>query len=80
MCIPHEEYQYVNPTTQVALYSRCTEYCQTTDSITWNIYQGSHNASFNRTEWTLMNISQSDRDVSLFGKEDRLDVRRWFEH
>jgi hypothetical protein len=76
MCIPKEEYQYLNPTTQVALYSCCTEHCQTTDNITWNLYQGSRNTSLNRTEWTLMNTTLSDRDVPLFGKGGSIEGQR----
>ena len=40
MCIPNFEFQLVNPTTQVALFSICIGNCTTIQNITWNIYQG----------------------------------------
>ncbi|CAF5105758.1 unnamed protein product, partial [Rotaria sp. Silwood1] len=36
MCIPNVEYQYFNPTTQVALFSMCMDDCKTVQNITWN--------------------------------------------
>ena len=41
MCSPNLEYQFLNPTTQVALYSVCIDNCASLIRIHWNIYQGS---------------------------------------
>jgi hypothetical protein len=55
MCSPNLEFQLLNPTTQVALFSICVGNCTTIQNITWNIYQGSMNSSSNITQWTLFN-------------------------
>jgi len=68
MCIPNIEYQYINPTTQVALFSGCLNNCTTVENITWNVYQGSLNASSNITQWTLFNSMNSYQDIWFFGK------------
>ena len=47
MCSPNLEYQYLNPTTQIALFSSCTGNCTEILHITWNIYQGSNTSSNN---------------------------------
>jgi hypothetical protein len=76
MCIPNMEYQYINPTTQVALFSACLNNCTTVENITWNIYQGSLNSSSNITQWTLFNQMNSYRDIWFFGKNICLvDIR-----
>jgi hypothetical protein len=68
MCIPNIEYQHVNPTTQVALFSVCVGNCTAVQNITWNIYQGSMNASSTMTEWTIFNKMNLYRDIWFFGK------------
>ncbi len=35
MCISHDEYQLINPNTQVSLYSDCN--CSSNKTIQWNI-------------------------------------------
>jgi len=62
------EYQYINPTTQVALFSACLNNCTTVENITWNIYHGSINSSSNITQWTLFNQMNSYRNIWFFGK------------
>ncbi len=68
MCIPNMEYQYISPTTQVALFSACLNNCTTVENITWNIYHGSINSSSNITQWTLFNQMNSYRNIWFFGK------------
>ncbi|CAF1336506.1 unnamed protein product [Adineta steineri] len=67
MCIPDMEYQQINPTTQVALFSACADNCETIENITWNIYQGSINSSTNMTEWILFNQTNSYQNLCFFG-------------
>ena len=67
MCIPNVEYQYVNPTTQVALFSMCIDKCTTIQNITWNIYEGSMNSNSNISKWTLFDQTNSYRDIWFFG-------------
>ncbi|CAF4292472.1 unnamed protein product, partial [Adineta steineri] len=55
LCVPNLEYQFVNPTTQVALFALCVGTCTNLQNIKWNIYQGSDNSSSNYTQWTLFN-------------------------
>ena len=45
MCNADAEYQVINPTTQVALFSFCLDNCSTIEDIIWNIYQGTKNDS-----------------------------------
>lgn len=68
MCIPNVEYQYINPTKQVELFSICMNDCSKVDNITWNIYQGSVNVSSNITQWNLFNQMNIYRDIWFFGK------------
>ena len=67
MCIPNLKYQFVNPTTQVSLYSFCFETCLTLVNITWNIYQGQTNLSSNVTQWSLLHLTQSKEKSWFFG-------------
>jgi hypothetical protein len=68
ICIPNFDYQFLNPTTQVALFSNCIGNCSTLQNVTWNIYYGAINSSSNITKWTLFN--QTDyQDIWFFGKE-----------
>jgi hypothetical protein len=57
MCISNEEYQLINPTTQVSLFSYCVDNCSLNKTIQWNIYQGTMDLSTNLIEWTRLNQS-----------------------
>ena len=48
MCSPHVEYQFVNPTTQIALFSIAIENDMRIENITWNVYSGKSDYS----QWT----------------------------
>ncbi len=52
MCSANLEYQYINPSTQVALFSDCVGKCGKILNIHWNIYQGFNDSSKNIVEWT----------------------------
>ena len=45
LCAPDREYQIVNPTTQVALFSACMPLCPSIINVTWTVYQGTLNSS-----------------------------------
>ncbi|UJR19382.1 hypothetical protein I4U23_022512 [Adineta vaga] len=49
LCSSNLEYQRINPTTQVALYSYCYGKCPLNEIIQWNIYYQSKNS----TQWIL---------------------------
>jgi hypothetical protein len=68
MCISNGEFQLVNPTTQVALFTLCLGNCTTIQNITWNIYEGSMNFSSNVTEWILFNQINQYQNIWFFGK------------
>jgi hypothetical protein len=69
MCIhPNSEFRLLNPTTQLALYSTCTENCSSIENITWNIYQGFMNSSLNVIQWIQFNQIASHLDIWFFGK------------
>ena len=68
MCDPQIEFQRINPTTQVALYSLCPNNCSNLLEITWKIYRGSINSSLNNvTEWTLFNRTDQQENQWFFG-------------
>ncbi|CAF4019148.1 unnamed protein product, partial [Adineta steineri] len=68
MCVPNLEYQLLNPTTQVALFTICIGTCTNLESIKWNIYQGSDNStSSNYTQWTLFNETILYENIWFFG-------------
>ena len=62
MCQSDLDYQRINPTTQVALYSICNNNCTNIENIKWKIYSGS-----NETTWTLFNQSNLYENNWFFG-------------
>ncbi|CAF1309622.1 unnamed protein product [Rotaria magnacalcarata] len=67
LCAKNVEYQYVNPTTQVALFSTCTDNCQSINNITWNIYQGVMNTTSNVVQWTTFQNMKQYESIWFFG-------------
>ncbi|CAF1261744.1 unnamed protein product [Adineta steineri] len=67
MCIPNLEFQLVNPTTQLALFSICLGTCTTLENITWNIYQGFSNGSFKGVQWNQFNQTNQYENILFFG-------------
>lgn len=68
MCSPNLEFQLLNPTTQVALFTICTGTCLNIQSIRWNIYQGNNNSSsLNSTQWILFDQINSYENIWFFG-------------
>ncbi|CAF1443700.1 unnamed protein product, partial [Adineta ricciae] len=67
MCKPNMEYQSVNPTTQVALFSVCNGDCSSLLNVKWNIYEGSLNSSSNTIQWTQFNSTLSKENIWFFG-------------
>ena len=53
MCSPNLQFQYINPSTQVALFSDCVNQCASTiQRIQWNIYEGANDTTKNIIQWT----------------------------
>ncbi|CAF0940715.1 unnamed protein product [Adineta steineri] len=68
MCVPNLEFQLLNPTTQVALFTICIGTCTNLESIKWNIYRGSDNStSSNSTQWALLNQTSLYENIWFFG-------------
>ncbi|CAF1672869.1 unnamed protein product, partial [Adineta ricciae] len=63
MCKPNMEYQSVNPTTQMALFSVCNGDCSSLLNVKWNIYEGSLNSSSNTIQWTQFNSTISKQNI-----------------
>jgi len=70
MCAPNLEYQLVNPTTQVALFSMSIGNTSIIENMTWNIYSGEINSSSsaNYSLWTLFNQINSFENIWFFGR------------
>jgi hypothetical protein len=68
MCTSNVEFQLVNPTTQVALFSICPGSCSSIINITWNIYQGL-NASLTTIQWTLFTQMNQYQNIWFFGSD-----------
>ena len=69
MCGTNGQFQRVNPTSQVALFSLCIGDCTDLQSIQWNIYQGTYNSSFNTVQWTLFDQMVARENVWFFGRQ-----------
>jgi hypothetical protein len=67
MCSPNLEHQYVNPTTQVALFSSCDDDCASLKNIKWNVYEGEMNSSINNVQWRPFSRMNSSLDY-FYGK------------
>ena len=67
LCIPNKEYQFLNPTTQVALFSLCIGICPSIDKIQWNIYSGVMNFSSQIVQWSLFNQMNQYQNIWFFG-------------
>ncbi len=68
LCIPNVEFQLMNPTSQVALFSICVGSCSLLRNISWKIYQGS-NATLSTVRWTLFNQTNLYENIWFFGKD-----------
>ena len=64
MCVSAQEFQKVNPTTQIALFSSCVNQCSTAKSISWNIYHGKINSS----AWILFNQIDQYENSWFYGR------------
>jgi hypothetical protein len=67
MCVPNLEFQLLNPTTQVALFTVCVGSCNDIQNIKWNVYQGSTNSSANVTEWILFDQMIAYENIWFYG-------------
>ncbi|CAF1470524.1 unnamed protein product [Adineta ricciae] len=66
MCVSNLEFQLINPTTQVALFSSCFESCLSLLSITWNVYIGTNETS-STIQWTPFKQFNQYQNSWFFG-------------
>ena len=69
MCSMNLEYQLINPTTQVALFTVCIGTCDSLQSINWQIYYGLRNDSNSTVEWTPLNSTDLSLESQFFGRK-----------
>ncbi|CAF3980867.1 unnamed protein product, partial [Adineta steineri] len=67
LCSENQEFQLVNPTTQVALFSICPDNCTVIKNITWNVYQGFDNGSSTTVQWVKFNQMNLYENNWFFG-------------
>ena len=71
MCRSDAEYQRINPTSQVSLFSSCQEQCDGMLRVRWNVYQGHlvhlTNQSSNTVQWQVFNQTDVYEQIWFFG-------------
>jgi len=68
LCSPNVEFQKVNPTTQIALFSFCVNECPEEKKLIWNIYFGRINSTQNFTKWILFDQMANFENIWFFGR------------
>jgi hypothetical protein len=71
MCVKQNQYQIINPTTQIALTSICIDNCLNLSSpvnIKWNIYYGLVNLTNDFIQWTILENKIQYINNWIFGK------------
>jgi hypothetical protein len=74
MCIKQNQYQIINPTTQIALTSICIDNCSSTVNIKWNIYYGLVNLTNGFIQWTILENTTQYINNWIFGKLFNIDL------
>ncbi|UJR14316.1 hypothetical protein I4U23_001310 [Adineta vaga] len=67
MCSPNQEYQSINPSTQVSLFSECVGVCNSTLNISWYVYEGQNDSTTNIVRWNRFNHLNSSQNLHFFG-------------
>ncbi|UJR16672.1 hypothetical protein I4U23_003572 [Adineta vaga] len=67
--IEETQFQFINPTTQVALFSICVGNCSIIEDISWKIYYGITNSTSNITQWILFNQTDLYENIWFFGMD-----------
>lgn len=71
MCISNNQYEIINPTTQIALTSFCIDNCLNLSSninIKWNIYYGIFNLTNHFFQWILFENQTQYINNWIYGK------------
>lgn len=75
LCDVGQEFQRINPTTQVALSASCIGMCDTQPIIQWNVYYGVFNVNSNVTQWLPFSQMMTYDQIWFFG--NRALLFRW---
>ncbi|CAM4932617.1 unnamed protein product [Rotaria socialis] len=67
MCPRKGEFQYINLSTQLALFSSLMNQTGLLNNITWNIYLGMMNSSSDTQKWSLFTEMNDYRGIWFFG-------------
>ena len=67
LCDSAQEFQRINPTTQVALAASCIGICDSQLSIQWNVYYGFFNSISNVTQWIPFGQMVAYDQIWFFG-------------
>ncbi|CAM4846598.1 unnamed protein product, partial [Rotaria magnacalcarata] len=67
MCSRKGEFQYINPNTQLALFSSLMNQTGLLNNITWNVYTRMMNSSSDTQKWSLFTNMNDYRDIWFFG-------------
>ena len=79
MCRSADEYQRINPTSQVSLFSSCQEQCSGLMGVEWNMYQGHPlhllaNQTSASVQWQLLNQTDAFDQIWFFGNVIHLSL------
>ncbi|UJR17607.1 hypothetical protein I4U23_004503, partial [Adineta vaga] len=66
MCALNRQFQFINPTTQVALFSLCIGNCTLLERTQWFIYEGIFDESTGKVEWSSFASVESYKN-QIFG-------------
>lgn len=68
MCAFDQEYQFINPSTQVALYSVSDEPCLPPCSIEWTTYAGTVHSITQEVIWNVHSAMSSAGKIHFYGE------------
>jgi hypothetical protein len=69
LCDAAQEFQRINPTTQVALSASCIGICDNQSIIQWNVYYGVFNLTSNVIQWLPFNQMMTYDQIWFFGND-----------
>ncbi|CAF1478174.1 unnamed protein product [Adineta ricciae] len=67
LCPLNLGYRLINPTMQLALFSRCESNCQPIENIKWNIFYKSMNSPSSTIQWSSFEESDLYAKIYIFG-------------
>lgn len=68
MCAPGQEFQAINPSTQVALFSECMGACESLESVSWVVYHGMNDSTTGEMRWDPLKHPKPPQTLPFFGE------------